>query len=220
MLSSQVPSNIKKVLRTQGFVRVDGLAGGDICITYDPSTLRAVGVSAASNILHTSNLTESGKVKIAFACSSKLHDTTLFQVRFSVISDGSSPLTLKTVDLYQPDALPIDSRRLDGTFSSLMVKPEHSSLLQNFPNPFNPETWIPYQLQEGSEVTIGIYSVSGNLVRKLDLGYMPAGLYLNSDRSAHWDGKNAAGEQVSSGIYFYTIQAGDFTATRKMAVAE
>ncbi len=91
---------------------------------------------------------------------------------------------------------------------------------QNIPNPFNPETWIPYQLTEDADVAIKIHNVTGELVRTLDLGYKPAALYISRDKSAYWDGRNEAGEQVSSGVYFYSIQAGDFAATKKMVVAK
>jgi DNA-binding beta-propeller fold protein YncE len=90
---------------------------------------------------------------------------------------------------------------------------------QNFPNPFNPETWIPYQLKEGNRVTIQIYDITGNLVYRLDLGYKPAGSYMTKSRAAYWDGRNKVGEYVSSDVYFYTIQAGSYAATRKMVVA-
>ena len=96
--------------------------------------------------------------------------------------------------------------------------PEETTLLHNYPNPFNPETWIPYQLAEPAEVTIHIYAASGVLVRTLALGYQPAGIYEYRSRAAYWDGKNAVGESVASGIYFYTLTAGDFTATRKMLI--
>jgi flagellar hook assembly protein FlgD len=91
-------------------------------------------------------------------------------------------------------------------------------LLQNFPNPFNPETWIPYQIKEASEVKIRIYSAAGELVRELDLGSKLAGVYVTHDRAAYWDGRNASGEEVASGIYFYSIRAGDFAAVRKLTV--
>ena len=96
--------------------------------------------------------------------------------------------------------------------------PEETVLLHNYPNPFNPETWIPYQLAEPAEVTIHIYAASGALVRTLALGHQPAGIYQYRSRAAYWDGKNAVGESVASGIYFYTLTAGDFTATRKMLI--
>ncbi len=96
--------------------------------------------------------------------------------------------------------------------------PKETVLLANYPNPFNPETWIPYQLSESAEVTLRIYAVNGILVRTLALGQMPAGIYQSRSRAAYWDGKNAVGERVASGLYFYTLTAGNFTATRKMLI--
>ena len=96
--------------------------------------------------------------------------------------------------------------------------PERTALLHNYPNPFNPETWIPYQLAEPASVTLRIYAVNGALVRTLALGHQPAGVYRIRSRAAYWDGRNSLGETVASGIYFYTITAGDYTATRKMLI--
>ena len=93
-----------------------------------------------------------------------------------------------------------------------------TSLLPNYPNPFNPETWIPYQLSVAAEVTVTIHASDGKLVRTLELGQMPAGVYSDKERAAYWDGRNAAGEPVASGIYFYTLTAGDFKSTRKMVI--
>ena len=91
-------------------------------------------------------------------------------------------------------------------------------LLANFPNPFNPETWIPYQLAKPTEVTITIYALNGQVVRTLALGHQVTGMYQNRSRAAYWDGRNEFGEKVASGLYFYTLTAGDFTATRKMLI--
>ena len=88
----------------------------------------------------------------------------------------------------------------------------------NFPNPFNPETWIPYQLAKPAEVTIVIYAINGQIVRRLALGYQPVGMYRSRSRAVYWDGRNAFGESVASGVYFYTLTAGDFRATRKMLI--
>ncbi|MDE0685117.1 MAG: T9SS type A sorting domain-containing protein, partial [Candidatus Poribacteria bacterium] len=93
-----------------------------------------------------------------------------------------------------------------------------NALLANFPNPFNPETWIPYHLAKPTEVTITIYAVNGQVVRELELGHQPAGIYQTRSQAAYWDGRNQFGEPVSSGLYFYTLTAGDFTATRKMLI--
>ena len=94
------------------------------------------------------------------------------------------------------------------------------ALLPNFPNPCNPETWIPYQLSEASDVTVSIYSADGKLVRTLALGYQTPGIYQSKNHAAYWDGRNELGEPVASGIYFYTLKAGDFFATRKMVIVK
>ncbi len=98
--------------------------------------------------------------------------------------------------------------------------PEETALLANYPNPFNPETWIPYQLAEPASVTLRIYTVNGELVRTLALGQTLAGIYQTRSRAVYWDGKNQVGEPVASGVYFYTLTAGDFNATRKMLIAK
>ena len=98
------------------------------------------------------------------------------------------------------------------------LRPERTVVLANYPNPFNPETWIPYQLASAVEVRLHIYAMNGVLVRTLDLGHQPAGVYQQKNRAAYWDGRNALGERVASGLYFYTLIAGDFTATRKMLI--
>ena len=99
-----------------------------------------------------------------------------------------------------------------------MLKPKTTVLLPNYPNPFNPETWIPYQLKEPADVTVTIYAADGTVVRTLEVGHQPAGIYQSRARAAYWDGRNAYGEPVASGFYFYTLTAGEFTATRKMLV--
>ncbi|RKU12105.1 hypothetical protein C6501_11375 [Candidatus Poribacteria bacterium] len=96
--------------------------------------------------------------------------------------------------------------------------PEKTTLLANYPNPFNPETWIPYHLAKPANVTLTIYAANGAIVRTLALGHQAAGIYQSRSRAAHWDGKNSVGESVASGVYFYTLTAGDFTATRKMLI--
>ena len=96
--------------------------------------------------------------------------------------------------------------------------PNKTKLLVNYPNPFNPETWIPYHLAAATEVNLTIYAANGTLVRTITLGHQPAGIYRSRTRAAYWDGKNEIGEPVASGIYFYTLKAGDFTATRKMLI--
>ena len=98
------------------------------------------------------------------------------------------------------------------------VLPKETALLANYPNPFNPETWIPYQLAKPAEVNISIHAADGKLVRGLELGHLWAGIYHSRSRAAYWDGCNELGESVASGVYFYTFTAGDFTATGKMLI--
>ena len=98
--------------------------------------------------------------------------------------------------------------------------PETTALLPNYPNPFNPETWIPYHLSKDAEVTLTIYDVRGSVVRTLRLGHQPAGVYESKHRAAYWDGRNQHGEPVASGLYFYTLTAGEFTATRKLLIVK
>ncbi len=90
--------------------------------------------------------------------------------------------------------------------------------MPNYPNPFNPETWIPYQLSRDAEVALTIYDASGFMVRRLDLGHRLAGYYADRGRAAYWDGRNNFGEGVASGVYFYHLTTGDFSATRKMLI--
>ena len=96
--------------------------------------------------------------------------------------------------------------------------PVETQLLRNYPNPFNPETWIPYRLAADAFVTLTIYDVNGQIVRTLDIGHQTAAVYESRSKAVYWDGRNGVGEPVASGIYFYTLAANDFSATRKMVI--
>ena len=108
----------------------------------------------------------------------------------------------------------IPPSKLNTTWGRLKT----TDIFQNYPNPFNPETWIPYQLAKSADVNISIYNLSGKLIRTFNLGHQPIGVYRQSNRAAYWDGRNVLGEPVASGVYFYTLTAGEFTATRKMLI--
>lgn len=97
-------------------------------------------------------------------------------------------------------------------FNPLVVKYQHRIYT------LIPETWIPYQLSTPADVSVSIYAVDGRLVRHLALGFQPAGVYQSRSRAAYWDGRNEFGESVASGVYFYTLTAGEFTATRKLLI--
>ena len=96
--------------------------------------------------------------------------------------------------------------------------PTQTQLLANYPNPFNPETWIPFQLAQDSKVTATIYDITGKQIRMIEFGHIPAGNYVEVNRAIYWDGRSNNGEFVSSGTYFYQIKAGDYTETRKMVI--
>jgi hypothetical protein len=91
---------------------------------------------------------------------------------------------------------------------------------QNYPNPFNPDTWIPFKLSESANIEVRIYDVTGSIVRIIDVGRKPAGIYVDKDRAVYWDGRNQAGERVSSGVYFCQIIAGDLSSTKRLTVLE
>ena len=99
-------------------------------------------------------------------------------------------------------------------------KVQETKLLPNYPNPFNPDTWIPYQLSEVSTVTVKIYDVTGSLVRTINVGHKPVGYYLTRERAVYWDGRNEKGESVSSGVYFYTLITDHYTQTRRMVIVK
>ena len=115
--------------------------------------------------------------------------------------------------------IPIAVKPSELQLDSLEVA-KKDALLPNYPNPFNPETWIPYQLAAASSVRIHIYDLMGWRVRTLDLGRQPAGAYFSRHRAAHWDGRNALGERVATGVYFYRLETDDFTATKRMVIVK
>ena len=101
-----------------------------------------------------------------------------------------------------------------------VLTPKETTLLPNYPNPFNPETWIPYHLSNDADVQISIYDTKGVLVRRLDLGHQMAGYYTDRTKAAYWNGRNESGESVASGLYFYQLHAGDYTALRRMVIVK
>ena len=101
-----------------------------------------------------------------------------------------------------------------------LLVPDKTILFSNYPNPFNPDTWIPYHLGGDADVTVTIYNLRGELVRQLDLGLQMAGYYVEKSRAAYWDGTNEEGESVASGVYFYKLDADEFAASKRMVVVK
>ena len=141
----------------------------------------------------------------------------------------SSPVDVIVVRraLNELEAVPEKSQSVEMTIQFLRLWLENANrsvsetrLLPNYPNPFNPETWIPYQLADAADVSVKIYGVGGRLVRTISVGFKPVGYYLTRERAAYWDGRNEIGESVSSGVYFIQFLSGDFAATRRIVVVK
>ena len=143
------------------------------------------------------------------------------------VYDGNSggdriTVTINVTDVVD-DALFVRTLEVVGNAPSAQTPPatpDKTVLFSNFPNPFNPETWIPYQLAEPAEVTLTIYNMRGVIVRALKLGHKSAGMYTSRSRAIHWDGRDMFGEKVATGVYFYTLKAGEFSATRKLLIVK
>ncbi|MBM3214268.1 T9SS type A sorting domain-containing protein, partial [Candidatus Poribacteria bacterium] len=121
-------------------------------------------------------------------------------------------------DLSRDGSMRLDAGKHIFTARLTFTPPSRSRLMANYPNPFNPETWIPFELKESSAVTVNVYDVAGALVRKLDVGYRDSGYYTSRAEAAYWDGRNELGERVASGVYFYELRAGSFRETRRMVI--
>ncbi len=137
------------------------------------------------------------------------------------VKDVQKNTLLKITGVEMADS---DAHRIASTSSELhlnwepLLIPQNALLLQNYPNPFNPETWIPYHLAQDAEATISIYDVMGRIVRTIELRHKPAGIYVSRARAAYWDGRGSDGEAVVSGVYFYSIRAGEFAATHRLVI--
>jgi hypothetical protein len=193
-----------------------GVTAGGISLRYDAQSLKAIKVTSA-DLLSDCYLMErinEGEIRIAFVSAAPLKGSgELLYIEFEVVTStpDSTDITLKEVSLGEN----IHVAKIDG---SIDVLPTRTLLLANYPNPFNPETWIPYRLAEDATVKVSIYDSKGGVVRVIDLGHQPAGNYVHKDRAVYWDGRNNAGEKVASGIYYYQLQAGRFSAIRKLVV--
>ena len=154
------------------------------------------------------------------------HESVEFVMTDLTVASGSE-IALQIIDVrgnITKQAFPVGALEVVQAAAAMQLRamevPRETALLPNYPNPFNPETWIPYQLSTPADVVLRIYAVDGRLIRRLALGYLPAGRYQNRSRAAYWDGRNEIGEPVASGVYFYTLTAGEFTATRKLLISK
>jgi hypothetical protein len=203
-----------------------GLLAGGISLKYDPTVLKAVDFTAPSllnGFYWKANINLNGEIRFAFASTEPAQGSgSLLMVEFEVMpnTEGqTTPLIFDGINL--SNSLTI--KRIDG---AVTILPAKTALLPNFPNPFNPDTWIPYKLAQSANVAIQIYDVKGRLIRTLDLGVQSPGVYITKQTAAYWNGRDDAGEKVASGVYFYILQveysnkdgASKFRAIRKMAI--
>lgn len=194
-----------------------GLTAGGVTLKYDTTVLRGIEVTPGALLsgYYAESRISDGFARIAFAgVRSQKRGGNLFYVEFLAHPHTSG----RIAEIEISHAQLSNSTQVELLNGKIEVIPERTALLPNYPNPFNPETWIPYQLAKDATVTIRIYTSQGQLVRQLDLGSQKAGSYLDRERAAYWDGKNNTGQTVSSGLYFYHLKAGYFSATRRMVI--
>ena len=184
----------------------------DMVLLYDPQMLTVTDVSGTDGTAEwlSEYRTESGRLRISMAGAAQpTADGSLITVTFD--SDGSRDAIEK---------LELADFRLNGGLLRTRIEnlPKLFAVLQNYPNPFNPETWLPYRLSETADVSITIYNANGQAVRRLELGNQLPGYYVEKSQAAYWDGTNESGESVSSGIYFYKLQADRNASVKKMII--
>jgi len=178
-----------------------------VSFSPDGNTLAGGGVS---KMVHLWDV-PSGQLKAALQGHTKDVISVSFSPDGSTLASGSEDGTVLLWDV-SPYLTPSGPTAIQFT----TALPEQTTLLANYPNPFNPETWIPFQLRAPSRVSLSIFDVRGALVRHIDLGYRAAGQYVTSAAAAHWDGRDQRGLRVASGVYLYRLQAGPFAQVRKM----
>ena len=197
---------------------VGDVYSADVIMIYDPQVLAVADVSETPSISGwlSEQGTKPGKLRISLAGASQpVADGSLVTISFDV-GRHEGPLwdAIKQLNI-------AELKLNDGMLTAIVENlPKDFALLQNYPNPFNPETWIPYQLSEPADVTISIYNVNGQMVRQLVLGSRMPGHYTDKSRAAYWDGTNELGERVSSGVYFYQLQASGDASVRKMIIVK
>ena len=204
-------------------IKIDNIkdvACGFIRLSYNSKVLKAIQVNSDNNMLLASNVDEDGTIYIGFIFNDSPNGMALSDIKFQILSDDVSNISITEAEFYSADRTKLVTKQVDSFFRSWAIPAENNALFQNYPNPFNPETWIPFQLKSDSYVSIVIYSQTGELVKTLDLGHKPAGVYITNGRAGYWDGKNSSGEKVASGVYFYSLKAGKFHAIRKMIILE
>ena len=196
---------------------LNGLANvfaGELLLDFDPALVRPTGAT-----LHGADATmvafrnHGRRTKVAFASDSPV------QGRLEVVFETVDAVSERRAGAIRDAGLTLNTARVRTGFDfAYEVRPYGFRLMPNFPNPFNPETWIPFELEEASNVSIHIYGMDGRPVRALELGERPMGVHADTGNAAYWDGRNDLGEAVASGAYVYELRAGGYRETRRMVV--
>ena len=203
--------NVTPILALTGSIVAEGTRGNQVGIR-----VTAKNLSTGREV--TATVTDALDYRLAVV---DIESGWAAQIGDIVEISGQSPNPFVGVEPLRYTVTAEDVKQSLIQLPSLVVYEDTSGateLLSNYPNPFNPETWIPYHLVQPADVTLTIYDTTGVMVRRLDLGHQPAGYYTDKTQAAYWDGRNNLGETVGSGVYFYQLQAGDFSATRKLVI--
>ena len=184
-------------------------------VVFSPDGKTLASVSADGMIIRLWDV-DSGTLKTSLEAHTGWYPSIAFSPDGKILASASGNGTILLWDM-SPYITPSEPTAVQ---SSSTMLPTQTALLDNFPNPFNPDTYIPYQLHAPAQVRLSIYDVRGALIREIDLGYREAGQYLTSANAAHWDGRNYRGQRVASGVYLYRLQAGPVAHVRKMVLVK
>ena len=199
------------------------LRAGELVLDFDGALVRPVDVSLKHGTVGDGPLrpvlakrADDGQLAIAFASAGPIEASDAF---LEVTFEATRDISHARESAIRASHLRLNRSLVETDFTfPFRIEPFQTRLMANYPNPFNPETWIPFELAEAADVTIRIYGLDGGLVRKLELGPQGVGEYVGREDAAYWDGRNAEGEAVASGVYVYELAAGDYHALRRMVV--
>ncbi|MAF12491.1 hypothetical protein CMK11_18755 [Candidatus Poribacteria bacterium] len=212
--TSQRPGALITVTLDAG--QVDALYAGELRLDYDAGLLTPLRVYADGDSPMLAHATGEGQIGVAFASARPMDARA---ARVNVVFEARRGVDGARAGVIEARRLRLNGVGLDARWRfDYRIEPYRFDLMANYPNPFNPETWIPFELAEDADVTVRIYGLDGTVVRTLDLGYRPQGEYVARASAAYWDGRNDIGERVASGVYVYELVAGDRRAVRRMVV--
>ena len=177
---------------------------GNAPSTMLTETARSTSLTSCSSLIIVIRVRLARRHSVGMKLSAVQIDRIEEQIDLLIATNDRSPAALRTL-VYMQQLL-------------ATARPEKTQLFANYPNPFNPETWIPYELATDTHVKITIYNTQGVVIRTLQFGHQSAGYYTDRDRAAYWDGRNALGEQVASGLYFYQLETDEMSSMRKMVI--